>query len=47
MFFAQIDFPRSFKITEIEAAEHLGELAETIRNNYALYQDREIKPPIQ
>jgi hypothetical protein len=46
VFFAQIDYPRSFNLTREEANQNLAELSERIRNNYEEYQDREVKPPV-
>ena len=46
VFFALIDYPRSFRITALEAVQDLTKLSEDIRNNYSNYMDREVKPPI-
>lgn len=46
VFFALIDYPRSFRITALEAVQDLTKLSEDIRNNYRNYMDREVKPPI-
>lgn len=49
IFFDQIDYPRSFYLTDTERNidnDHLSFLANDIRNNYLNYKDREIIPPI-
>jgi predicted transcriptional regulator len=48
-FNSMIDFSRSFKLTDNEKVfqfEQLKELSENIRNNYDVYEEREIIPAI-
>jgi hypothetical protein len=49
IFFGQIDYPRSFYLTDNELSQGISQmpyLSEKIRNNYDTYKDREIFPPI-
>jgi len=49
IFFAQIDYPRSFYLEEREylfSPDELSELAEKIRMHYEIYKYREIIPTV-
>ncbi|MEN9917800.1 MAG: hypothetical protein RL662_236 [Bacteroidota bacterium] len=49
IFFSQIDYPRSFVFGRDEVSLHsedLEKLAQGIRDNYLIYKDKEVNPPV-